>query len=262
MPMKSNRFHDVLSRGQIPIGHMIVDFNVRGIAKMAEAAEIDFVIIDMEHGGFAHNDVADLVAWFKATTIAPFVRVPAGTNPSISRALDAGALGIMVPNVKSAAEAQSIVDAAKYRPLGNRGLTFASAVNDYEDVSDVGEYMRRSNQLTTVICQIESESALGQLNEIAATQGVDVLWPGQFDLTNSMGIPGDFGNPRFADAIKSVIAAAHRHKKHAGIQGGSVAQIAQWAEFGFDAFSLSDDMSIYLAALSEGVKGLRGALAR
>ncbi|MCI0417714.1 MAG: aldolase/citrate lyase family protein [Acidobacteria bacterium] len=260
--MKKNRFQEVLSRGQIPIGHMIVDFNVRGLAKMLEVAGLDFVVIDMEHGGFGHAGVADLVAWFKATSVAPFVRVPVGTYPFIARVLDTGALGVMVPNVKTGSEARTIVEAVKYRPLGGRGLTFGSAVNDYEGVPDVSEYMREANERTTVICQIESHEALDHLDDIASTRGIDVLWVGQFDLTNSMGIPGDFKNSRFHSALKQVIAAAHKHGKHAAIQGGSVAQLKGWAELGFDALSYSEDIGVYIAAVSDGVKDLRAAVAR
>ena len=259
--MKKSRFQEVLSRGQIPIGHMIVDFNVRGLPKMLEVAGLDFVVIDMEHGGFGHSDVADLVAWFKATSIAPFVRVPVGTYPFIARVLDSGAMGIMVPNVKTGLEAREIVQAAKYRPLGGRGLTFSSAVNDYEDVPDVGVYMKEGNERTTIICQIESYEALDHLDEIAATPGVDVLWVGQFDMTNSMGIPGDFKNSRFQTALAQVIDAAHKHGKLAAIQGGSVAQLREWARLGLDVLSYGEDTGVYMTAISDGVKGLRTAVA-
>jgi len=240
---------------------MVVDFNVRGLAKMLEVAGLDFVVIDMEHGAFSHANVADLVAWFKATSIAAFVRVPLGTYPFIARVLDTGAMGIMVPNVKTGFEAREIVQAAKYRPLGRRGLTFSSAVNDYEDVADVREYMREANERTTIICQIESYEALDNLDEIAGTPRVDVLWVGQFDLTNSMGIPGDFKNSRFQNSIKQVIAAAHKHGKHAAIQGGNVAQLKEWAELGFDVLSYSEDVGVYIAAVSDGVQSLRAAVA-
>jgi 2-keto-3-deoxy-L-rhamnonate aldolase RhmA len=257
--MKTNRFQEVLASGQIPIGHMVVDFNVRGLAKMLEVVGLDFVVIDMEHGAFGHGDVADQVAWFKATRVAPFVRVPEGTYPFIARVLDTGAMGVMVPNVKTGEEARTIVASAKYRPMGQRGLTFSSAVNDYEDVTDPEEYMRAANLRTTVICQIESADALEHLDEIAGTPGVDVLWVGQFDLTNSMGILGDFMNSRFQSALKQVIATAHRHGKRAAIQGGSVAQLKEWAAFGLDVLSYSEDLGVYMAAMTEGVSGLRSA---
>ncbi|MCI0428889.1 MAG: hypothetical protein L0Z46_12830, partial [Nitrospiraceae bacterium] len=96
--------------------------------------------------------------------------------------------------------------------------------------------------------------------DIASTPGIDVLWVGQFDLTNSMGIPGDFKNSHFRSALKQVIAAAHRHDKHAAIQGGSVAQLKEWAALGLDVLSYSEDIGVYVAAMSDGVKDLRAAV--
>jgi 2-dehydro-3-deoxyglucarate aldolase/4-hydroxy-2-oxoheptanedioate aldolase len=229
---------------------------------MLQAADVDFVVIDMEHGAFGLADVADLIAWFRGTPIAPFVRVPVGTYPFIARVLDAGAAGVMVPNVRSAAEARDIVNAARYRPLGTRGLTFASAVNDYEDVSDVREYQAGMNERTVVICQIESREALDDLDRIATVPGIDTLWLGQYDLSDSMGILGEFASPEFLEAIRTLIGTAHRHGKLAAIQGGSVAQLADWAAFGFDVLSFSDDMSIYMAAMTSGIRDLRAVLQR
>jgi len=259
--MKANRFKEVLAAGKVPVGHMIVEFNVRGIAKMLEGAGVDFVVVDMEHGTFDVREVADLVAWFKATPIAPFVRVPELTCSFIARALDTGALGVMVPNVKTASQAKAVVDAAKYRPVGRRGLTFASAVNDYKDV-DACVYMDRANETTTVICQIESGEALEELDGIAATPGVDVLWVGQFDLTTSMGIPGAFGDRRFVEALRRVAAAAKRHRKAAAIQSSSVARLEEWSAMGFNVLSYQDDGSAYLEAMTRGVTEVRARAGR
>ena len=110
--MKPNRFKQRMAENNFSIGHMISEFGTRGQAKMLEIADIDFVIIDREHNGSTSADIADLVAWFKATEIAPFVRIPQIQYHFIARTLDVGALGLMVPNVKNGDEARAIVDAA------------------------------------------------------------------------------------------------------------------------------------------------------
>src|SRR5690349_23630770 len=97
--MKQNRFQQILAGGGTPAGHMIMEFGTRGIAKILEAAGLDFVVIDMEHTGFDTERIADLVAWLKATDIAPFVRVPQRMYHFLARTMDAGALGVMVGNV-------------------------------------------------------------------------------------------------------------------------------------------------------------------
>src|SRR5436190_6826146 len=120
--MKESRLQRILRQGGVPVGDMIMEFSTRGIAKILDAAGVDFVLIDMEHTGFDTERIADLVAWFKATPIAPLVRVPQGLYHFLARTMDAGALGVMVGNVETAQQARDIVRAAKYAPLGNRGV--------------------------------------------------------------------------------------------------------------------------------------------
>src|SRR6266568_2533443 len=219
--MKENRFQRILREGGVPAGHMIMEFGTRGIAKILEAAGVDFVLIDMEHTGFDAERIADLVAWFKATDIAPFVRVPQGMYHFMARTMDAGALGVMVGNVETAEQARSVVDAVKYAPLGKRGVGLGTAHTDYLQ-PDPPTYFEYANRNTTVICQIESTVGLENLHAIAATPGVDILWVGHFDLTQSMGIPGQFAHPRFHQALRDVVAAANKHGRLAGIQPGNI----------------------------------------
>src|SRR5262249_50178174 len=154
--MKENRFQRILREGGSPAGHMIMEFGTRGVAKILEAAGVDFVVIDMEHTGFDGERIADLVSWFKATDIAPFARVPHDLYHFLSRPMDAGALGVMVGNVETGEQAKAIVDAVKYAPLGKRGVGLGTAHNDYIP-PDPSEYFDYANRNTTVICQIESE---------------------------------------------------------------------------------------------------------
>ena len=162
--MKENRFKRVLREGKAPVGHMIMEFATRGIAKILEAADLDFVVIDMEHTGFDAERVADVIAWLKATDIAPFVRVPQPLYHFMARTMDAGALGIMVGNVETPEQAKSIVNAVKYAPLGSRGVGLGTAHNDYL-MPDPVKYMQWANENSTVICQIESPVGLANLDD-------------------------------------------------------------------------------------------------
>ncbi len=254
--MKPNRFKQVLSDGKVPVGHMVLEFATRGIARMLEVAGVDFALIDMEHTGFTAADVADMMAWFKATTVAPFVRVPQIEYDFIARTLDVGALGVMVPDVESADEARAIVDAAKYAPLGKRGVAIGTVNTDFQGV-DPGEFTKYANENTTIICQIESQAGLDNVEEIATTPGVDVLWVGHFDLSHSLGIAGQFDHPRFLDAVKLVIRTATRHGLACGIQPRNLAQAQEWLKIGFNVISYGGDIVVYLDALSQGVAGVR-----
>jgi 4-hydroxy-2-oxoheptanedioate aldolase len=229
--MKPNRMKQALAAGRVPVGHMVLEFGTRGTAQLLEAAGADFVVIDMEHSAFDLADVADQIGWLKATTVAPFVRIPQVAYHFVARAMDAGALGVMVPNVSSAAQAREVVDAMKYAPLGRRGVIVGGAHGDFRP-EDPRAFMERSNVNTTLICQIESVAGLEQLDAIAGVPGVDVLWVGQMDLTTSLGIPGDFGDERFLAALRQVADAARRHGLAAGIQPGTLAQAEAWMALG------------------------------
>jgi 2-dehydro-3-deoxyglucarate aldolase/4-hydroxy-2-oxoheptanedioate aldolase len=254
--MKPNRFKQLLAEGKTAVGHMILEFGTRGMAQILDNAGLDFVIIDTEHSPFTTLDLADLVAWFKATPIAPFVRVPQVEYHLIARTMDLGALGIMAPNVRSGAEARALVQAAKYLPLGRRGVIMGNAHTDFKSVNPA-EAMAAANQNSTIICQIESVEGMENLEAIAATPGVDVLWVGHFDLTNSQGIPGQFHHPLFLEAMQRVVESCHKHGLAAGIQPGNLAQAQEWMEMGFNAISYSGDFFVYAEAMKQGVAGVR-----
>lgn len=235
---------------------MIMEFGTRGMAMLLKAANVDFVFLDMEHTGFDTERIADMIAWLKATDVAPFVRVPQGLYHFIARVMDAGALGVMVANVETAEQAAKIVGAAKYAPLGFRGLGLGTAHNDYVQ-PDTVPYLKYANENTTVICQIESPVGVANCEAIAATPGVDVLWVGHFDLTNAMGIPAQFQHPDFVESLKKVVAACRKHGKRAGIQPGDQAQAERWIPLGFDALSWKVDLALYRAALQSEIRWLR-----
>lgn len=254
--MKTNRFREVVAAGRVPVGHMIMEFGTRGIAKLLEAADVDFVIYDMEHSGFDMERIFDLISWSKSCPFSPFVRVPQGQYHFLARTMDAGALGVMVGNVETPQQAREIVDATKYAPLGKRGVGLGGAHNDYV-MPDPDAYFAESNANSVVICQIESELGVSNAEKIAAIEGVDCLWVGHYDLSHSMGIAAQFAHERFHSAMQTVVAAARQHGKLLGVQPGTTAQAEEWFRLGFNVLSWSSDIGVYRSALQSAVKGLR-----
>ncbi|MBM3734210.1 MAG: hypothetical protein FJW39_00345 [Acidobacteria bacterium] len=254
--MKPNRLRRVVKEGRIPVGHMVWEFGTRGIAKILETADLDFVLIDMEHSEFDTERVADLVAWFKATDIAPFVRVPSSLYHFMARVMDGGALGVMCANVESGQQAKLIVDSVKFPPMGKRGVGIGGAHTDYKNPDPV-QYFEFANANSTVICQIESTKGLENLEDIAATPGVDILWVGHFDLTTSMGIPGQFSNPKAIEALELVANTARKYHKLAGIQPGSAEQAGAWIKMGYNVISWKADSALYGNALRAEIAALR-----
>ena len=254
--MKPNAFRAAVAEGRIPLGHLVWEFGTRGIAKIVESAGVDFVLLDMEHSAFDGERVADLLEWFQGTRVAPIVRVPQRLYHFLARAMDAGAMGAMVANVENAEQAREIVNAVKYAPEGRRGVGFGTAHTGFRAPDPVA-YMREANANTTVICMIESPAGLHNVDAIAETPGVDVLWVGHFDLTQAMGIPAQFDHPAFQEALQQVVAAVNRAGKVAGINPGTPEQARAWIDLGFRAISWSTDIAVYSTALAAAIANLR-----
>ena len=215
-------------------------------------AGAEFVVFDQEHTGWSVETIRMLVATSGATDLVPMVRVPTTQYHLIARVLDVGARGIMVPMVESVEQARLIVQSAKYPPVGRRGAAFGVAHDDYSG-GDVREKIRSANDEILLIAQIETVAGVECVEDLAAVDGIDVLWIGHFDLTNSMGIPAQFDHPRYLEAVERVVAACRAHDKTAGIMGGSVAEAQAALEHGFRIVAYSGDHWLYQLALREGL---------
>ena len=259
---KPNRFKQLLAEGKTPIGHMLFEFHTRGMAQLLAASGVDFVVIDMEHSSFTVSDTADLIAWLKATPVAPFVRVPEVQYHHIARVMDAGAMGVVAPNVQSAAQARALVDAAKSVPIGERGFFHGGANSDFRGAppETFRAFMDQTNENTSVMCLIESPEGVDQLEAIASTPGVDAMWVGYADLAQYMGIPGQFHDDRFLAAVKRTAQVARRHGLAAIIQPGNPTQLREWLALGFNAISYGADCFLYRDALTKAVEDARKAV--
>ena len=254
--MKANRVKQTIRRDGKAIGTMLFEFATNGIARIVAEAGADFAVIDMEHTGWSIETVGRLIATSRSTELVPIVRVPATEYHFIARALDAGASGIMVPMVESADQARRIVQSAKYPPLGRRGSAFSIAHDDYTG-GDIVQKIASANEETLLIAQIETAEGLRNVDAIASVEGIDVLWIGQFDLTNFLGIPGQFDHPQFLKAVKSVLDACAKNNKTAGFMAVDVASGKSLLDQGFRILAYSGDLWILQGALREGIAALR-----
>ncbi|MEA2526914.1 MAG: 2-dehydro-3-deoxy-L-rhamnonate aldolase [Thermomicrobiales bacterium] len=254
--MRENGVKRTLAEGGHAIGTMVFEFNTTGIGRAAAAAGAEFVIFDMEHTGWSIETIRMLVATTRAADTVPMVRVPATQYHLLSRPLDVGAMGLMVPMVEDVEQAKLIVRSAKYFPEGGRGTAFGVAHDDYTG-GDVTAKMASANAEIMLIAQIETAKGVENAEAIAAVDGIDCLWIGHFDLTQSLGIPAQFDHPRFQEAVDTVVAACNAHGKVAGIMAGSVDVGREWIRRGFRAVAYWGDVWIYQQALAEGITALR-----
>lgn len=241
-------------------GAMVFEFLVPGIAQLSKNAGAEFVLYDMEHSGIGIESIKAQCAYCRGLDLAPLVRVPTTEYDQIATILDAGAHGIMVPMVDTAEQAAFIAACTHYAPVGRRGAGFLMAHDDYKPGDPVAK-IRAANERTLTICQIETVGGLENVDAIAATPGVDVLWLGHFDLSNFMGIPGQFQHPEFIAAVKRIAAAATRHGKVAAYLAFDESLSAEYWSYGYRMFAYGLDSILYQTGLGAGLSHLRGLAA-
>jgi 2-keto-3-deoxy-L-rhamnonate aldolase RhmA len=254
--MRENPVKHKLASGGVSLGTMIFEFNSTGIARIAGVAGAEFAMFDQEHTGWSVETIRMLVATSGAAGLVPMVRVPGAQYQMIARALDVGAMGIMVPLVESVEQARTIVASAKYPPVGRRGAAFGVAHDDYDNSDFLGT-IRNANDGVFLVAQIETGAGVEHVEEIAAVEGIDCLWVGHFDLTNSLGIPGQFEHPRYADAIKRVVDACNAHGKAPGFMATTPDMAVDYIGRGFRALAYGGDLWLYQNALRAGLKEIR-----
>ncbi len=234
--------------GDTILGAMVFEFFSPGMARIAEEAGCEFILYDMEHSGLSIETLKLMHASARGLSIAPMARVPRGEYHFLARALDVGMHGVMVPMVESVDEARAIAEATHYPPAGRRGAGFGFAHDGYA-AGDVGRKMQALDARNLVIAQIETERGLAAVEEIAAVDGIDVLWLGHFDLTNFLGIPAQFDHRLFTSAVARIVAAARRHGKGLGFMSGDPAATTRFRDLGFNMLAAGTDPAIMIGGL-------------
>lgn len=250
-----NSFRQRLQRGELLLGQMVLELFTPGIGHMLAACGLDFVIFDMEHGRCDITLLEQMVAACRGSSIVPIARVPDLAYAPLSRVLDVGARGVMVPRVETRQQAETIVSQLKYAPAGRRGVALGIAHDLYR--AGTAEFFAQANEEVAVILLLETETAFANLDEIISVPGVDIAWVGHYDLTVSMGIPAQFEHPRLLAAMDALVAACRRHGVAAGFLPPTPEAAVHWAHKGFRALSLGSDIGVFL----DGVRKFRAHVA-
>lgn len=249
-----NAVKQKLSQGEVVYGQMILELFTPGIGPMLADCGADFVIFDMEHGRCDIALAAEMIASCRGLPIVPMVRVPDLRSAPLSRVLDLGARGVMVPRVETREQTEQIVAELKYAPQGRRGVALGIAHDLYR--ASGADYFTQANEDTVVIALVETERAFENLDSIVSVAGVDIVWIGHYDLTVSMGIPAQFEHPRFLQAMDALVAACKKHGKAAGFLPATGADARHWIAKGFRAISMGSDVGIFKG----GVRAYRAGI--
>ncbi|MGD1924809.1 MAG: HpcH/HpaI aldolase/citrate lyase family protein [Paracoccaceae bacterium] len=240
-------------RSERVLGAMVFEFFSPGLPQIMFSAGCEYLIYDMEHTGIGFETLRDQVSFCRGLPITPMARVPRGEYHFLARALDIGLRGVMVPMVDSVEKAQAIVAASRYPPLGRRGAAFGFAHDDYLP-GYPDEKIRHANDEILVIAQIETERGLDAVEDIAAVEGIDVLWVGHFDLTNFLGEPGGFQSRRYLDALGRIVRAARTHNKGLGFMASDLNWAREYAGYGFNMLAVGPDQALLGNAVGSMLK--------
>ncbi len=213
-----NRLKEKLLSGQPALGVSVM-FPSPQIVEMAGYAGFDWVLLDCEHGSLSLDSVEVMAMAAEAAGITPIARPPVNTAEAILQVMDRGAMGVQVPHVNTANEARSVVAAVKFHPQGARGLAAGTRPARYGLGLSAAEYTQEANRETLVCVQLEEQAALDNLPEILRVDGVDVIFIGPSDLSQSLGLPGRSDVPKVRGAMERAFAAILGAGKVAGTTG-------------------------------------------
>lgn len=223
--------------------------------EMIGYAGLDFAIIDTEHSPNTMEQVVNMVRAADVSGALPIVRVTKNSPELILRALDAGAGGILVPQVNTAREATAAVRAARYAPEGDRGLAGVVRAAQYGFFA-LPDYVKAANRESLIITQVEHVDAVANLDEILAVEGLDGIFIGPADLSQSMGCAGQFQNPALRKTIHEVIEKTRRTDKWAGLFCLNAEDAKYWQAAGAQLLTIGTEGMIFAGALRQLVKDI------
>ncbi len=224
-------------------------------AEIVGMAGYDWVLIDLEHGTGMESDVPHQLQALEHTPAATVVRVESYERQRFHRILDLGAEGIMCPRINNPQEARRAADAMRYPPDGVRGVAHMIRATNFG--ANSADYLAGSKETLVGIVQVESQQALDCLDDIAAVDGIDVLFVGPSDLSMALGILGQLDHPRFIEALRATSAAAKKAGKAAGILMRDPQEFKKYRDLGFRFIACGADATF----VASGARNMAGTLA-
>lgn len=255
--MKENHVKKTLEDQRTSIGTMVFEFGTTELARILALAGAEFALFDQEHNGWGEETLRMLVATMRATEVVPLVRVAGSSYSQLTRPLDIGAMGVVVPMVETEAQAREIIACTKYPPVGRRGVGIRFR-DEFED-GGLGPTLAARNRETLVAVQIETARGVDEAEAIAAVEGIDCLWIGYHDLTTSLGIPDQYEHPSYLDAVGQVTSAAHANGKALGRVATDIEEAQTLIRSGFRLLAYGTDIGVYERALRSALEELRSS---
>lgn len=258
--MTGRQLGEAIRAGRRVYGTLIVSTSPHWVRQVGTLG-LDFVFIDTEHVPIDRATLAWMCNAYRAIGLPPIVRIPAPDPHGACMALDAGACGILAPYVETPEQVAELRGAVKFRPL--KGELLARALAGEPLPRRLSEYIRKNTEQNLLFVNVESVPAMERLDELLAVSGVDGAVIGPHDLSSSLGIPEEYGHPRFDEAVRTIIAACRAagvaSGAHISHEGGTEQEIA-WARAGATLMFHSGDISLFARAMRQDLEQMRSAL--
>jgi len=240
-----------LKSGELCTGTFLLFLSGGDVVQFFAGLGFDYLIIDMEHSSIDQSRVRETILIARALGVAPLVRVAEVQYTLVTRALDAGAEGIVLPRVESRKQCEDLVRYARYAPEGERGLTTFAGHNDYKPPSDVSAFVKDRNRNILLMVQIETRVGLEKRNEILSEPGIDGCLVGTGDLSFSLGYPGQMNHPEVLVAVERVFASCREKNLLYTLPIRSPNDTARWQATGMNMLTLSTDGGLLTAGATQ-----------
>jgi 2-keto-3-deoxy-L-rhamnonate aldolase RhmA len=240
------------------VGTFVAESQLVATTRIVSAAGGDFVIFDCEHGSFELRELRSAIAVCRPRGMQAFVRLPRIDTHWMAKALDAGARGIVAPNVESVAEARRLVEQASFPPEGRRGASFGSSQDEYSG-GDVARKVELANRELVVLCMIESPIGLANVDDIVALPGISGCWFGYVDFSIAVGLAGEIDHPEVLAAAERVAKACARQSKMAGVMTTSPDHLERYVSRGYNVAAWGSDVFVLKSGFETGFRSCRNA---
>jgi 2-keto-3-deoxy-L-rhamnonate aldolase RhmA len=256
--MEKRWLKERLKNGEICTGTFLLFLSGGDVVQFFAGLGFDYIIIDMEHGSMDLSRARETILCARAFGVAPLVRVSEANYSLITRALDAGAEGIVLPRVETRGQCQELVRCARYTPDGERGITTFGGHNDFAPVPDVPKFLAERNRNLILLVQLETQRGVENRQDILSVTGIDGTLVGTGDLALSLGYPGQFNHPAVLSAAQEVFATCQEKNLLWTIPIRTPDDTARWQAAGMKMLTLSTDGGL----LASGARQFLGSVVR
>lgn len=212
--LRTNFLKEKLSKNELTIGTWNI-INSTMVVDVIASSGIDFMVIDAEHGSISYESAQTMITVCESYAVSPIMRVGEVNESLILRALDIGVHGVQLPNISTKEHAELFVQYAKYPPVGIRGFTPYSKAGLY-DVTNGSKLTKIANDNTLLIANVEGVEGINNLESIVNVEGIDVIFIGLFDMSKSLGVPGEVQSPKVLEKLDQAIEIVHSKNKKIG----------------------------------------------